>query len=139
MVNSINLILTISFFTLPPAYKYNYGKSFMDKKELKDTYKQRKIIGGIYRVTNTRNGMYLFNYTPNIQAKQNAFDFAVSSNMVFDNRLRKDWESFGGACFRFEVLETLEKKKDQTQEQFVEDLKALAQMWDEKLDPSKRY
>lgn len=111
----------------------------MDKKEIKEAYKQRKIIGGIYRVTNTRDGMYLFNYSPNIQAKQNAFDFAVSSNMVYDNRLRKDWEALGGVGFKFEVLEILEKKKDQTQEQFIEDLKALAEMWDEKLDPAKRY
>ncbi len=111
----------------------------MDRKELKDAYKQRKITGGIYRVTNARSGMYLFNYAPDIQAKQNAFGFSVSSGVVFDNRLRRDWEAFGGESFRFEVLETLDKKKDQTQEQFVEDLKALAEIWEEKLDRSKRY
>jgi hypothetical protein len=111
----------------------------MDRKELKDAYKQRKIIGGIYRVMNTRTGMYLFGYVPDIQAKQNAFSFSVSSNVVFDNRLRQDWESLGGGSFSFEVLETLDKKKDQTQEQFVEDLKTLAEIWDEKLDRSNRY
>ena len=90
----------------------------MDRKELKDNYKQRKITGGIYRVTNNRSGLYLFHYAPDIQAKQNAFAFSVSSDVVFDNRLRKDWESLGGTSFRFEVLETLDKKKDQTPEQF---------------------
>jgi hypothetical protein len=112
---------------------------FMDRKTLKEEYKQNKVIGGIYRVTNTRNGKYLFNYAPNIQAKQNAFEFAASSNTVFDNRLRGDWESLGGGAFSFEVLETLEKKKDQTQEQFITDLEALAQMWNEKLESSTRY
>jgi hypothetical protein len=109
------------------------------RKELKEEYKLQKTTGGIYQVTNTRNGMYLFNYSPNTAAKQNAFDFAVSTGMCFDNRLRKDWEAFGGGAFRFEVLETINKKKDQTQEQFIADLQALAEMWEGKLDPSKRY
>jgi hypothetical protein len=111
----------------------------MDRKELKDAYKQRKVTGGIYRVTNKRTGMYLFGFAPDIQAKQNAFGFSVSSSVVFDNRLRGDWEAFSGESFDFEVLETLDKKKDQTQEQFVEDLKTLAEIWDEKLDRSNRY
>jgi hypothetical protein len=111
----------------------------MDKKTLKEQYKQSKVVGGIYRVMNTRNGMYLFNYTPNIRARQNSFEFMISTGTCFDNRVIKDWESLGSGVFNFEVLETLEKKKDQTQEQFVVDLETLAQMWDEKLDPSKRY
>jgi hypothetical protein len=111
----------------------------MDRKTLKEQYKQNKVIGGIYRVTNTRSGKYLFNFAPNIQAKQNAFEFAVSSNTVFDNRLRRDWESSGAGVFSFEVLETLEKKKDQNQEQFIADLQALVKLWDEKLESSERY
>ena len=109
------------------------------RKELKDEYPQRKVTGGIYKVTNQHNGMYLFNYVPDIRAKQNAFQFAVSSATVFDNRLRKDWEAYGAGDFAFEVLETLDKKKDQTQEQYLADLQALSEIWDEKLDPSKRY
>jgi hypothetical protein len=111
----------------------------MDKKTLKEKYKQSKVAGGIYRVMNTNNGMYLFNYTPDIRARQNSFEFMVSTSTCFDNRVIKDWESLGGGVFSFEVLETLEKKKDQTREQFIADLETLAQMWDEKLDPSKRY
>ena len=111
----------------------------MDKKEIKEIYKQRKITGGIYRVINVRNGKYLLNYSPDIRAKQNAFDFSISSNIVFDVRLLADWNALGGKGFRFEVLELLEKKKNQTIEQFTEDLKTLAQIWSEKLDPSLKY
>jgi hypothetical protein len=111
----------------------------MDRKTLKDQYKQHKVTGGIYKVTNTRNGRYLFNYSPNIQAKKNSFDFMVSTGTCFDNRVIKDWETLGGEVFSFEVLETLEKKKDQTQEQFIADLQALAMLWDEKLESSTRY
>jgi hypothetical protein len=110
-----------------------------DRKTLKEEYKQKKITGGIYKVTNTRSGMYLVNSTPNFPAKQNAFNFAISSNMVFDNRLRQDWEALGGGAFTFEILETLDKKKDQTEQQFLADLETLLEIWMEKLDPSKKY
>lgn len=109
------------------------------KKTLTNEYKQRKIVGGIYRVTNTRNGMYLLDYAVNLQAKQNAFDFMTSSGSCFDYRLKKDLEEFGNKVFVFEILETMEKKKEQTQDEFVADLKTLAQMCSEKLDSSKRY
>jgi len=111
----------------------------MDKKTLINEYKQRKIIGGIYRVTNTRNGKYLLDYATNLQAKQNAFDFMTSSGSCFDYRLKKDLEEFGGKVFTFEILETIEKKKEQSQEDFTTDLKTLAQMCSEKLDSSTRY
>ena len=109
------------------------------RKELINEYKQRKIIGGIFRVTNTKNGMYLLNYAANIKARQNAFDFMASSSSCFHYKLKKDLAVFGSNAFIFEILETLEKKEEQSQEEFLDDLKTLEQMWSEKLDSSKRY
>ena len=107
----------------------------MDKrKELINEYKQRKIIGGIYKITNIRNGMFLLSYSNNIQARQNSFDFMVATNSCYDYELKQAWAEFGNKAFIFEVLETLEKKKDQTQEQFEDDLKVLEQIWGDKLD-----
>ncbi len=109
------------------------------RKTLKNEYKQRRIIGGIYRVTNTRNGMYLLDYATNLQAKQNAFDFMASSGSCFYYKLEKEWAEFGGKAFIFETLEALEKKKEQSQDEFVDDLRMLEQLWSERLDSSKRY
>jgi len=109
------------------------------RKTLLNEYKQGKIIGGIYRVTNTRNGMYLLGYATNIQAKQNGYNFMVSTGSCLDYRLKKDLTAFGGKAFIFEILESLEKKKEQTQDEFTDDLKTLEQIWSEKLDPSTRY
>ena len=112
----------------------------MDKrKTLINEYKQGKIIGGVYRVTNTRNGMYLLDYAANLQSKQNSFNYMVSSGSCLDYRLNKDWTAFGGKAFIFEMLEVLEKKQEQTQEEFIDDLKMLEQLWSGKLDTSKRY
>jgi hypothetical protein len=110
-----------------------------NRKALINEYKQRKIVGGIYRVTNTRSGMYLLDHAANIQAKQNAFDFMVSSSSCLDYRLKKDLEALGSKVFAFEILETLEKKKDQSQDEFMADLETLAKMYSEKMDSSKRY
>lgn len=111
----------------------------MDKKELKEAYKRQTATGGVYRIVNTQNGKYIFNYAPDIRAKQNSFSFAVGNGMCFDNRARKDWEAAGGGVFRFEVLETLEQKKDQTPAEFAADLETLAQIWNEKLDAALKY
>ena len=109
------------------------------RKTLRDEYKQGKITGGIYRVTNIHNGMYLLDYAANLQAKQNSFNFMVSSGSCLDYRLKNDLAEFGGKVFIFEMLEALEKKQEQTQDEFIDDLKMLEQLWSVKLDSSKRY
>jgi hypothetical protein len=109
------------------------------RKQLTNEYKQGEVIGGIYRVTNTRNGMYLLDYATNIQSKQNSFNFMVSSGSCLDYRLKEDLTEFGGEAFSFEILEALEKKKEQTHDEFLDDLKMLEQLWSEKLDSSARY
>jgi hypothetical protein len=109
------------------------------KKTLISEYKQRKIIGGIFRVKNTNNGKYLLDYTPNLQAKQNSFAFMSSSSSCFDYKLKKDWEMFGSRAFTFDIIATLEKKAEQTQDEFMNDLQTLAQLWSEKTDPLTRY
>ena len=109
------------------------------RKTLINEYKQGQVIGGVYRVTNTRNGMYLLDYAANLQSKQNSFNFMVSSGSCLDNRLKEDLTAFGGKAFKFEILEALVKKPEQTQDEFIDDLKMLEQLWSEKLDSSKRY
>jgi hypothetical protein len=111
----------------------------MDRKELINQYKQEKVVGGIFRVTNTHNGMYLLGHATNIKAKQNSFNFMFSFGSCLDYRLKNDLTTLGGKAFTFETLEILEKKKEQTQDEFIEDLKLLEQIWSEKLDSSSRY
>ncbi len=83
--------------------------------------------------------MYLLDHAANLQAKQNLFDFMVSSGSCSEYKLKKDWGEFGSQAFTFDVLETLEKKKEQTQQEFEDDLKILEQIWIDKLDSKKRY
>jgi hypothetical protein len=111
----------------------------MDRKTLKEEYKNRKITGGVFRVVNAKNDRFLLDYAPDIHAKQNAFNFMTGQGSCFDYRLKKDWDVFSGKVFSFEVLSTLEKKSEQAQESFINDLQALLRLWAEKLDASLRY
>ncbi|ADJ26571.1 ArsR family transcriptional regulator [Dehalogenimonas lykanthroporepellens BL-DC-9] len=110
-----------------------------NRKDLINAYKQRKIIGGVFKVTNTTNGRYLLDSAPDIQARQNAFNFSVTTNNPFDYKMRKDWQEHGASAFTFEILDTLEKKETQSQEQFIEDLKMLEDIQADKLDSGIRY
>lgn len=109
------------------------------RKEIINEYKQRKLAGGIYKVTNTANGKYLIGYAVNLKSVQNRFQFAVTTNIAFDRNLQKDWEKLGVQAFTFEVLEELEQKPEQSQSAFMEDLKTLEQLWRANFDASKAY
>jgi len=111
----------------------------MDRKTLTDEYKQRKVLGGIFRITNTMNGKYYLGFAPVLQAKQNSFNFMISTGSCMYYELKQDWAEFGSDAFKFEILEEIEKKKDQTPGDFNEDLITLHGFWKEKLDASRRY
>ncbi|HYX51753.1 MAG TPA: GIY-YIG nuclease family protein [Ktedonobacteraceae bacterium] len=109
------------------------------RKEINSEYKARKLIGGVYTITNTVNGKYLIGYTANLKSMQNRFQFAITTGSTVHPKLQKDWEEYGSQVFKFEVVEELEQKPDQSQGDFIEDLKTLEQMCRTNLDESKEY
>jgi hypothetical protein len=73
--------------------------------------------------------MYLLGHAADLQAKKNSFDFMLSTGSCFDYKLKKDIAEFGNKAFNFKVLETLEKKNEQSREDFEDDLNVLHQIW----------
>ncbi|EFH84403.1 GIY-YIG nuclease family protein [Ktedonobacter racemifer] len=109
------------------------------RKALINEYKERKRRGCVYLVTNINNGKYLIGHSANVQSEQNKFQFACMTGTAFHPRLRKDWKEVGTQDFTLKVLEELEQKPDQGQEAFMDDLKALEQLWRATLDPAQEY
>ena len=109
------------------------------RKEITNEYKARKLYGGVFIVTNTFNGKYLLGNTANLKGIQNRFQFALTTGSIFHSKLQKDWEEFGARAFALEVLEELEQKPDQSQAEFLDDLKTLEQLCRANLDESKEY
>ena len=111
----------------------------MDKKELQDAYKQRKVIGGLCAIQNTANGKMLLAAVTNLQGYKNRFEFAKGSSGCIDLKLKADWEKFGKDVFEFVILEELVKNDLQTDKEFSEDVKTLKEMWLEKIDLAVLY
>ncbi len=109
------------------------------RKEIIKAYKDRKLCGGIYTITNTLNGKYVLGHAANLKSVHNRFQFAVATGSTIDPRMQKDWHALGAQAFKLEVLEELEQKPEQSQAEFMDDLKTLEQLWRANLDASKAY
>jgi len=109
------------------------------KRDATKVYKERKLIGGVYTITNTMNGKYLIGYAADLASARNRFQFAVTTGSTIDPRVRGDWATFGAQAFRLDVLEELEQRPDQSQADFMADLQALEQMVRATLDPALAY
>jgi hypothetical protein len=109
------------------------------RKALSDEYKERRQVGGVYTITNTRNGKYLIGHAANLASVRNRFQFAQTTGSTVDPKVRQDWAEMGAAAFRLDVLEELEQGPEQNQTQFMDDLKALEALRRADLDPAKEY
>lgn len=109
------------------------------RREISKEYKERRLVGGVYAITNTTNGRYLIGHVADIGSLRNRFQFAVTTGSAVDPRLRNDWATYGAAAFQLDVLEELEQKQDQSQAAFMDDLKTLEELRRGDLDPTKAY
>ena len=109
------------------------------RKEILQEYKERKMVGGVYTITNQTNGKYVIDHSPNLQSVQNHFQFATKMGSPMQLKLKKDWTELGAQAFKLEILEELAQRPDQTDAQFIDELKTLEQMCRTNLDKSKEY
>ena len=112
----------------------------MDRqKELREQYKNREVVGGVYRIFNTNNDRHFLAASSNLAGSKNRYDFAVSTDMCLLPSMKEDWKLYGAASFTFEILEELEKKAEQTIREFESDLETLRALWQEKLGQPPSY
>ena len=112
----------------------------MDKrKELQRQYKERPVIGGVYRIRNTANDRYVLECTKEMAGSRNRHQFALMTGDCMHHAMRQDWREHGAKSFVFEELATLEKKPEQTDREYVDELKALLELWRDELDPALAY
>ena len=110
-----------------------------NKKDLVNAYKQRKQVGGIYAVTNTKTGKALVLATADVGGIQKRYEFNELMGGCFHPKLLKDAKTYGNDAFQLTVLEEIERKDTQSDRDFKDDLDTLLEMWLEKYDPKDRY
>jgi hypothetical protein len=115
------------------------GANAPTKQELRNSYRERPVIGGIYAIKNTTTGRMLIASSANIQGAENRFVFAADSPTSLNFKLLPDVREYGIDAFAFEVLEKLEKKAEQSSEEFAADLEVLLELWREKIGSSLQY
>lgn len=96
------------------------------RKEALREYKERKVIGGLYKIVNTQTGdAFPLSMTANLQGIQNRFTLAKTSPMAFNLSMSAAFAQYGMDAFELQVVETLEKKPEHSDEEFHEELAAL--------------
>jgi hypothetical protein len=109
------------------------------KKELREQYAEREIIGGTYLIRNTKTGRALLDTAANLQSIKNRFEFTRSTGTCPYAKLQADWTAQNGEGFELSVLEELQKGGTQTDKEFKADLETLKGLWTEKLVNENLY
>jgi hypothetical protein len=102
------------------------------RKMLKNAYKNKAIIGGIYCIQCNGNNRMWIKSTRNLLSQQNKFEFAISINSCPEPDMHTESAKYGAQSFSFTILEKLEKKETQTEHEFSEDMSVLLDIWLEK-------
>ena len=111
----------------------------LSKQELRNAYKERKVVGGICAIKNTVNGRLLLLKAADLKGAENRFNFSKDNPKALNLKLMPDIKQYGTDIFAFEVLEELEKKSTQTDKEFQTDLEELLELWQEKLGEQALY
>ncbi len=105
----------------------------LSKKALKQQYKNRVLIGGVFCVKCNSNQNFWLRATTDMQGSKNRFLFSLSNHSCPEPSMLEGWNQFGASSFSFEVLEEIQKKETQTEREFSDDVNTLLEIWTEKL------
>lgn len=106
----------------------------IDKKKLKEQYKNMIPPKGVFIIKNNKNNKIFMGSSLNLKSIDFKNFMMLDSGLHFNSELQKDWNIFGKDSFSFEILELLDIKDD-TEYNYDEDLKILEMIWFDKLKP----
>ncbi len=109
------------------------------KKEQVANYLEREITGGVYALYHSKSGRRMLYAVSDLKGGQNRFLFAQNTNMCPDVRMKADWEQYGAQSFRFEILEQITKKPEQSNKEFKEELETLKELVLARFTPAELY
>jgi len=105
----------------------------LSKKALKEQYKNRVLVGGVYRIQCNANDAFWVRAAIDLQGSKNRFQFSLSMDSSPEPCMAEAWNQFGKSSFSYEILEELQKKELQTEGEFAEDINILLEIWTDKL------
>jgi hypothetical protein len=106
----------------------------MNKKELKQAYKQKSLPMGVFLIRNVDNDKVLLVSSANIEGAINRHKFQLSKGLHPNARLQQDWNELGSQKFEFEILDQIVPRTEPGADHKA-DLNSLTELWLEKLQP----
>jgi group I intron endonuclease len=106
----------------------------INKKELKQKYKETLPPMGIYQIRNGVTGKIFVGKSKNLHGKSNSFKFQLRHGSHMNSDLQNDFNIYGEDNFFFEVVDELTPKEG-VKYDYTEDLNTLEELWLEKLQP----
>lgn len=106
------------------------------RKEIIKNYKDTPIPMGVYQLKNLKNGKILVGSTKNLHAQWGKYLLGFKLNACPIKELQDAWNELGEQGVSFEVIDTLDPKKDAPPKyNYANDLTILKELWIEKLQP----
>jgi hypothetical protein len=106
----------------------------VDKKALKREYKETSRPMGVFQVRNTVTGKLLIGTSVDLPSMLNRLRAQLRMRSHSNRTLQQDWNDLGPEAFEFEILDTL-PASDRPNYNPSDDLRALEELWLEKLSP----
>lgn len=79
----------------------------MNRKELKQSYKDAPSTAGVYLIRNQNTGMILMQSAKNPKGIINRHIFELKYGQHRNAQLQQDWNSFGENAFEFSIIKTV--------------------------------
>ena len=106
----------------------------IDRKKLKEEYKNVISAKGIFIIKNNKTGKVFLGSTLNLHGVLDKNKFILNMGSHNNKQLQEDWKTFGEKSFSFEIPETLKIKEDRDYN-YDEDLRILELIWIDKYRP----
>lgn len=104
----------------------------INKKQIIKDYKLQKQPAGIFAVHNVAENKMFIGTSKDLPAVLRRFDFTLKMGSFPFDALVDDYKRLGESNFEVKVLDELDLK-DETEHEIDKELKALEEMWVEKL------
>ncbi|MBM2817263.1 MAG: hypothetical protein HW421_4025 [Ignavibacteria bacterium] len=112
-------------------------KIMIDKKKLREDYKNIIHPKGIFIIKNLKNGKVFLGGTLNLHGVLDKNKFVLNMGSHYNKQLQEDWKEYGSESFSFEIAETLPLKEDANYN-YDEDLKIMEMLWVDKFRPTEQ-
>lgn len=105
----------------------------VDKKKLKEQYKNTKSDMGVFMVKSNRERTCFIQESGDLKSAMNGARFQLDFGSFHNQELQTAWKRDGALAFTLEILEILPYDDYESKVDYSEELEILKAIWEERL------